>query len=429
MGEMSGDPTTDVTESEDRQAPFRTWAICGLMLLATMLNYMDRQTLAQQAADIRDELRLSNESYGWLETGFGLAFAVGSLVTGAIADRVSLRWLYPAILLGWSAVGFMTGWVSNYTELFLCRVLLGFFEAGQWPCALAASQRLLPRAQRPLGNSILQSGASLGAIVTPPIILLLNDGGPGGWRLPFQVVGAAGLIWIFVWLMAIRPRDLDITRQTLPDRAATASAESETAPGFPVRRFLALVVVVIAINLCWQYFRAWMPMMLETQYGYSKSRTQNFSSLYYLVAGVGCLLAGYVVKRLAGRGWPVQRARMATFAFCVLLTAASTVTAVLSASWMLLGTLLIIGFGSLGQFPTYYALTQELSVRQMGKVTGMLSFVTWTSTAFVQGLIGRWIDRTGSYSAVTFLAGLAPALGLLALLLLWNHGRSSRFDS
>ena len=65
--------------------------------------------------------------------------------------------------------------------------------------------------------------------------------------------------------------------------------------------------VVISINLCWQYFRAWMPMMLEKQYGYSKSRTQNFSSLYYLVAGIGCLLAGLVVKWLAGRGWPVHR--------------------------------------------------------------------------------------------------------------------------
>jgi len=232
-----------------------------------------------------------------------------------------LRWLYPAILLGWSAAGFMTGWVNNYTELFPCRVMLGFFEAGQWPCALAASQRLLPRDQRPLGNSILQSGASLGAIATPPIILLLNSGEPGGWRLPFQVAGAAGLVWILVWLMAIRPRDLDITRQTPPGRAEIASAVAVATRGIPVRRFLALVVVVISINLCWQYFRAWMPMMLEKQYGYSKSRTQSFSSLYYLVAGIGCLLAGLVVKWLAGRGWPVHRARMATFAICVLLTA------------------------------------------------------------------------------------------------------------
>jgi len=233
MAEKGADPAMDVTVAEDRQTPLRTWAICGLMLLATMLNYMDRQTLAQQAADICGELRLSNESCGRLEKGFGLAFAIGGLATGAIADRVSLRWLYPAILLGWSAVGFMTGWVSNYTELFLCRVLLGFFEAGQWPCALAASQRLLPRDQRPLGNSILQSGASLGAIATPPIILLLNSGEPGGWRLPFQVVGVAGLVWIFVWLMAIRPRDLDITGQTLPGRAASAAAELQRGPRGP----------------------------------------------------------------------------------------------------------------------------------------------------------------------------------------------------
>lgn len=143
--------------------------------------------------------------------------------------------------------------------------------------------------------------------------------------------------------------------------------------------------IVISINLCWQYFRAWMPMMLEKQYGYSKSRTQNFSSLYYLVAGIGCLLAGLVVKWLAGRGWPVHRARMATFAICVVLTAVSTFTALLPASRALLGTLLVVGFGSLGLFPTYYVFTPELSVRQMGKVTGVLSLVTWTSTAFVQG--------------------------------------------
>jgi MFS transporter, ACS family, hexuronate transporter len=429
MAEAGANLVTDATLAAVPETPLRTWAICGLMLLATMLNYMDRQTLAQQASDIRGELRLSNESYGWLETGFGLAFAVGSLVTGAIADRVSLRWLYPAILLGWSAVGFVTGSVNNYAELFLCRVLLGFFEAGQWPCALAAAQRLLPRDRRPLGNSILQSGASLGAIATPPIILLLNHGEPGGWRLPFMVVGGAGLIWIFVWLMAIRPHDLDITRQTPSGRAEIASPTAEASGEIPIRRFLALAVVVISINICWQYFRAWMPMMLDKQYGYSKVQTQNFSSLYYLVAGIGCLLAGLVVKGLAGGGWPVHRARMATFSFCVLLTAVSTVTALLPASWMLLGTLLVIGFGSLGQFPTYYAFTQELSIRQMGKVTGVLSFVTWTSTAFLQGLIGRWIDRTGSYSAVTCLAGLVPVLGLLALLLLWDKQSSSGFDS
>ena len=67
----------------ERRASLRTWGICGLMLLATMLNYMDRQTLAQQATRHPRRAGAQNEDYGWLETGFGLAFAVGGIVTGS----------------------------------------------------------------------------------------------------------------------------------------------------------------------------------------------------------------------------------------------------------------------------------------------------------------------------------------------------------
>ena len=83
------------------------------------------------------------------------------------------------MLLGWSTVGFATGWASSYRELLVCRVLLGFFEAGQWPCALITSQRLLSRRDRPLGNSILQSGASLGAIATPFVVIALTTSAAG----------------------------------------------------------------------------------------------------------------------------------------------------------------------------------------------------------------------------------------------------------
>ena len=94
------------------RASVRAWGICGLMSVATMLNYMDRQALAQQATEISRDLKLKNEDYGRIEAAFGLAFAVGGIVTGLIADRVSPRWLYPVVLLGWSTVGFATGWTT-----------------------------------------------------------------------------------------------------------------------------------------------------------------------------------------------------------------------------------------------------------------------------------------------------------------------------
>jgi len=421
---MSRDQSVDEPSLDPPISPARVWAVCGLMLLATMLNYMDRQALAQQASEIRSELALSNEDYGNLEFGFGIAFAVGGIFTGFLVDRFSLRWIYPAILLAWSVVGFLTGYVSTYRELMICRILLGIFEAGQWPCALAASQRLLSRSNRALGNSILQSGASLGAIATPLVVLVLSHEGLGGWRLPFRVIGGLGVLWVFVWLALIRSSDLEIN-----DGAHLAEPADADRPEMDrstlIRRFAALLIVVVAINICWQYFRAWMPMMLQEEHGYGKDAVQMFSSAYYISAGVGCLVVGFLAKHLTTRGWSVHGSRMATFVVCVGLTALGLLAANLPASPWLLVLLLAVGFGSLGQFPTYYAFTQEISVRQMGKVTGVLSFAAWIATAAVQRPIGRSIDATGSYFAATLVAAMAPVVALLALLVLWREPKSA----
>jgi MFS transporter, ACS family, hexuronate transporter len=430
---MNLDASTPTAITE-RSATLRAWSICGLMLVATMLNYMDRQALAQQATEISRDLELSNQDYARIESGFGLAFAIGGIITGLIADRLSPRWLYPIVLVGWSAVGFATGWASSYRELLVCRILLGLFEAGQWPCALITSQRLLSRRDRPLGNSILQSGASLGAIATPFVVIALTTSAPDSWRLPFRVIGAAGAVWVVAWLATVRARDLDPQPETnsgagMENERWTSTLNANDAPMIGtsndrriiIRRFVALAIVVVVINLCWQYFRAWMPKMLREEYHYTKLHVQYFSIAYYIAADAGCLSVGFLIKWLAARGYGVQRARMRTFLACVLLTALSTLAGFLPASPVLLAILLLIGFGSLGQFPIYYALTQELSARRMGNITGMFSFIFWLSYALVSGPIGVSIDRTGSYSQVMFIAGLLPLVGLLALTVLWSE--------
>jgi ACS family hexuronate transporter-like MFS transporter len=421
MMHPSTEPTTIATEDE-RQATLRSWGICGLLLLATMIMYMDRLALSQQKTEITAALGLDNTDYGRLELGFGLAFAVGGIVTGLLADRISPRWFYPTVLMGWSSVGFATGWVTSYWELFACRVLLGFFEAGHWPCALMTAQRMLSRRDRMMGNGILQSGAALGAIVTPIVVLLLAGPEQESWRIPFRVIGALGIFWVIGWISTIRKADLELKPSDVPAPASDEepAADPPNDPSLLIRRFLALGVVVIVINWFWQYLRAWMPGMLREQYGYGKDEVQYFSIAYYAAADIGCLSAGFVARWLTGRGLSVHGARVSVFAFCTLLTAMSTLVAVLPASWMLLAGLLVLGFGSLGQFPMYYAFTQEISTRRLGRVTGILSFLTWTATGLINELIGRWVDYSHSYSAVTFVAGLLPSLGLLAMLLLWG---------
>src|SRR5262245_8305816 len=125
--------------SSTRSASWKWW-ICGLLLLASAINYMDRQTLANSAHRITIHFDLTQEQYGNLEFAFGSAFAVGSLFFGVLADRFPLRWLYPCVLLLWSCAGFATGLIGSYAGLLACRTALGFFEAGHWPCAVKATQ-------------------------------------------------------------------------------------------------------------------------------------------------------------------------------------------------------------------------------------------------------------------------------------------------
>ena len=172
-----------MVDSTERSAAWR-WGVCGLLLLASMLMYMDRQTLGNVSARLLWEFGLSNEQYGNLGFAFGIAFAVGGLTFGVIADRFGVYWLYPSVLLCWSAAGFVTGLAENYEDFMLCRIALGFFEAGHWPCAMKTVQLLLSRKDRGMGNSVLQSGASVGAVLTPIIMVFMLASFSGGvWQI------------------------------------------------------------------------------------------------------------------------------------------------------------------------------------------------------------------------------------------------------
>ena len=400
-----------------------------------MLLYMDRQTLPNVATRVTTEFKLKQEQYGDVEMYFGYAFAVGAFLWGCVADRWSVRWLYPALVLGWSAMGFFTGLVKDYEGLLICRTLLGFFEAGHWPCALKTTQRLLAREERTMGNSVLQSGASIGAILTPLVMTFMLAGRtePGVWRQPFLVIGAIGVVWVIAWFVLLKERDF--TESPLTPALSPGGGEGEKTAGasspagvdanflavFADRRFWALVVVVAAINVCWQIVRAWLPKFLIEGKGYPEADALRFNSLYYIATDIGCLAAGAAALWLVKRGWDVHRSRATVFGVCALMTSLTALAAVLPRGWALLGVLLVVAAASLGLFPCYYSFSQELSTKHQGKVTGILGTVAWATSSPCQKFFGRLADQTGSFNEGIALAGLTPLIGYVALMLLWKE--------
>ena len=426
------------------------WWLCALLFLATMLNYMDRQTLAQLAARISAEYELTNEQYGNLEGGFGWAFAAGGLVFGLIADHASIRWLYPLVLIGWSMAGLATSaadrigqWALDaaagiglvdvtspdahpaYWGFLTCRIVLGFFESGQWPCALVTVQRVLAAEQRSLANSILQSGASIGAILTPLVVQASVRDEAGSWRGPFWMIGLVGLMWIVPWFLLVRRGDL--TRGVEPNHTLRqGEGTTNLAPLSKTQFWICFAVLGLVsslINGTWQFFRAWMPKFLHDSHGYADRAVNYFTTAYYISTDLGCLAAGAAVTVLVAWRWRVHRARLTVFFACALLPLLSLLVAQMSAGPALLGLLLLIGFGALAMFPNYYAFNQELSGRHQGKIVGALTAISWAATATMHRYVGRSIDETKSYGIGLSIAGLGPILAWLLMVLFWQTRR------
>src|SRR5262249_4691888 len=188
----------------ERSRAWRWW-VCCLLLLATMVNYMDRMTINQLSPTILADLKMTEVEYGRLEAGFGFAFAVGALRFGFMVDRWNVFWVYPLAVIIWSAAGFCSGLAGGFASMLACRVLLGVAESANWPCALRTTQRILPPEDRSMGNGILQSGAALGAVLLPlSLFVLFDESRPSTWRNAFFVVGVAGASWVFLWWASVR---------------------------------------------------------------------------------------------------------------------------------------------------------------------------------------------------------------------------------
>jgi ACS family hexuronate transporter-like MFS transporter len=407
----------------DVRIPGRTaswkWWVCSLLLLATMINYMDRLTLNLLGPTIQTNLNLRETiDYGNFEFGFGIAFALGSITCGFLADRWNVFWLYPLAVVAWSAAGICSGLATGFWTMLTCRVLLGLAEGANWPCALRTTQHILPPSERSMGNSILQSGAAAGAIVIPLVLMLLFDEAhPETWRRAFFVVGGVGMLWVVLWWAVLRPADLSLEHTPVQSQKASSPPLSRT---LAVRRVVALLALVVTINMTWHFLRAWLPMYLEKSCGYRPKEVFWFSTFYYLCAGLGCLAAGSLTVWVTGLGWTVHQSRRLAFLAFALLCALTMTVPFLTPGPLLIGVLLVVAFGALGMFPNYYSFSQDLTVKHQGKVTGTMGFFCWVTMSLWHRGIAEVVQATGSYTSCFLIAGLLPLLGYLALLVLWG---------
>jgi len=181
------------------------WLMISLIFLATLINYIDRLTISVLAPVIRESLHLSNLQYASLGTWFLLAYTVSQLLSGKLHDRIGTRLGFTCSVVVWSIASLLHATARGLSSMSVFRFMLGLGEAGNWPGAAKVVAEWFPIRERALGLAIFNSGAALGSVFAPPLIIWLQF--KYGWQATFLITGALGFVWLLLWLALYRTPD------------------------------------------------------------------------------------------------------------------------------------------------------------------------------------------------------------------------------
>lgn len=386
------------------------WWICGLLFLATVLNYLDRQVLSLTSDRIIDEFHLTKEGFGHIISAFRYAYALFQAGGGWLVDSAGARAIYPSAVGLWSTAGMLTAFVPTLGLLMACRFLLGVGEAFNWPCALKVTERLLPPDERPLANGIFNSGTAVGSMLAPLIVTFLAL--RFGWRSAFLATGALGFLWVAGWLLYTRDKAGQLRGAPLAVRGAAGVIWAILRK----RDFWMLAFSAVIVNSVSYFLADWIPLYLKTERGFSFGVGNALSILVYAGMDAGNLLVGFYVKRLAAAGWTVAMARRSALLLSCVLMSSAVLVGFTSAHYLALALLVLTAVGVAGFLVIYLTLVQDLDPAHVGAAAGLLGGLGNLAYGAISPYIGRLADLRETALTLT-LIGVLPwiAYGAIAI--------------
>jgi ACS family hexuronate transporter-like MFS transporter len=402
------------------------WGVVWLLFLATLINYVDRLALNNTQryllAEFEPDPAKRNAVYADVQFAFGVSYGLFQVVAGFLVDRFSIRRLYLAAIVVWSAAGVLTGFVPAGAVglLIACRVMLGVGEAFNWPCAVTTIRRVIPRESRGLANGIFHSGASIGAVATPFLVLLLVDPDTGqGWRQLFVIVGGIGAAWALLWVWNTRGdrgREID----TLPDSPSPDLASLGHEPGEPARSpfvavfgmslFWICLGTGLCVNVCWHFYNQWFPRYLTEDLQVSAQEEQLVLAGFFVAADLGSMLSGWTTRKLVRTGLSVERSRQVVMTglavvVCVATVPAATLSA--DALGVKFAFFFVVAAAAMGGFAIFFSLAQDIVPRHTAKILGVCGCISWLAISGVTKAAGT-LAGPGKYAELFVAVGCVP---------------------
>lgn len=418
------------------------WIIIGLVFFATLINYIDRLTVSVLAPAIVTSLGLSNTEFGGIATWFLLAYTISQGLSGKLYDKVGIKKGFTVSIIVWSVAAMAHYFAVGLRSLSAFRFVLGLGEAGNWPGAAKTAAEWFPARQRALAMGIFNSGAAIGSIVAPPLIVAITAYFDNRWQDTFLVTGLLGFFWLIAWLVIYdRPESHKwITREELavireqddkepvPAPETTMSAELQQAVSeekalgwFELLRYRQTWAIVLArflVDPVWWLYITWLPLFLNQVHGFDLKQIGLFAWVPYVAADAGSLFGGWLSGFLISRGWSINSARKAVIGFAACLMPAGILAAFTADSMTALALIGVVLFGFQVWINNVQTLPSDFySSKTVGSVAGLGGTGAGIGSMIFIFTTG-WVVDHFSYVPILVTAGILAPLGTLVLFVL-----------
>ncbi len=425
------------------------WLVCGLLFVALVVNYLDRQVLSLTWKNfIAPEFGWTDADYGLITGVFSIVYAVSMLFAGKFVDFVGTKrgfmwaigvWSAGACLHAFCGIatnGIVSGnWIFSFSGaaeslrmlrmasdtavmvttvsvwLFLAaRCVLSLGEAGNFPCSIKAVAEYFPKKDRGFATGVFNSGAQIGALIAPFTIPLIAQ--HYGWEVSFLSIGLLGFLWMFGWVFLYKePRkNPNVNAAELAYIEQDAAEEENLAPdqcepeskiglfqAFSFRQTWAVIFGRFLPDSVWWFLLFWAPAFISDVYGYSSASTTGMIAIFtiYLISMLslaGSYLPTYFIDRSRLNPYAGRMKAMLIFALFPLLG---------------------IGVMPLGEISMWFPVF----------IIGIMAAAHQSWSANVYNVVSDMFPKS-VVATVTGAAGLASGLGSF----MSNYGAGQLFD-
>lgn len=388
----------------------RRWIVLGLVFVAIVLNYVDRQILALLKPTLQAEFDWSDRDYSHMASAFQFAAALAFLGTGWFIDKIGLRWGFAIGVGVWSLAGMAHAFATTVSGFVTSRAVLGAAESIGTPAAVKTAATYFGAKDRSVALGLVGIAPNVGAILTPlliPVMALM-----WGWQATFLIAGGLGLIWVVAWLMMRIPEQPNAARDAAARKIAWSSLLKD-------RRQWAVILGKALTDQVWWFLLFFMPDMFHRTFGLSQGTLGLPVAFVYFMAALGGLSGGFLPSRLMRRGWSVNAARKTSMLVYALLIVPIPLLVGVDSAWVAAGILGLGLFAHQGFSTNLFGLTTDIfPARIVGSAIGIGAFAGNLSGMAMIEFAGWSLDTGRGYLPMFLVCSLTYLVALAAIQLI-----------